>query len=275
MQGNTLSLVRRLLAPALLLTAVSLAVPMTLRAQDEAKPADGKEYTWTFKHKKGDKYRMKAKAALKLTLSGNDIPIEALSTTKHEVKEVADNGDVTTVETSESSKVSYLGMDIENAEPDRKVTEVVNKTGVVIKRTIENSQQADAALEKLSFIGASFPTPPKPVKIGDTWKTEINNPLVEGKKVTVTSKLTGKEKIKDVETLVVKVEVAVPPSAEATEKDHVKMITTYYVNPQEGRLVRVKGSIENAPFDVQGMTGIIGGEQEADILPGEKDEEKK
>src|SRR5690554_2688900 len=112
MRGNTSLRVRRLFMPAILLTAFSPVSPMALYAQEEKeKPADDMAYTWTFKYKKGDKYRIKAKAEMKFSVSGNEFPLEIASTTKHEVKEVADNGDVTTVETTEDVKISVAGQE--------------------------------------------------------------------------------------------------------------------------------------------------------------------
>jgi hypothetical protein len=265
MRENLMTPARRLLAPALLLTAMTLVAPAFVRAQDE-KPADNATYTWTFKFKKGDVYYTKDKSEGKLNLGGMDITFVGENVTKHEIKEVAENGDVTDVETLESSKISINGMEIDNPEKDRKVTTVTNKSGIIVKRKVENSSQADSPLEKLNALSASFPIPSKPVKVGDTWKTELDNPMVEGKKVTATSKLTGKEKVGDVETLVVKIEGAIPPKADATEKDHIKVTGTYYVNPQTGRLVKVKGILENAELDIMGMSTKLNGESEMVVL---------
>lgn len=256
----------RLLTPVLIFSAFASAAPVFVRAQDEAKPADNATYTWTLKQKKGDVSRMKEQTRANISAGGMEAAMEIKSVTKREVKNVAENGDVTAEYTAENVVINFNGQEIDNPEPDRKTILWINKAGVVVKQKIENSQQADSPIAKMAVLTMSTPIPDKPVKIGDTWKTEFDNPLVEGKKVTVTSKLVGKEKIGEVETLAVKMDVSVLPKADATDKDAVKLETTYYVDPQAGRVVRMKNLTDNAEFDVMGTPLKFSSESVSDLV---------
>src|SRR5688572_13414175 len=111
----------RLLAPAALLTALTLAAPAFVRAQDEKK--DETPYTWNLKFKKGDVYKFKDTMKAAVTLGGGmEFAFESKSITKTEVKDVADNGDITTLQTIVEGTITFNGMEVPNPEADRKTT---------------------------------------------------------------------------------------------------------------------------------------------------------
>ncbi|MCS6776425.1 MAG: hypothetical protein RMJ43_00975 [Chloroherpetonaceae bacterium] len=273
MRNNPSVRFTRLMAMAALLSAVS-SFTDRVRAQDEAKPADNTTYTWSFKYKKGEVLRFKEEGKLTLNAGGMELPAEVTTISRREVKNIAENGDVTMEDRLEESSFRFAGQEVPNPEPDRKTVIVINKAGIVTKLKTENSQQAGSPMEKVGMLASSTPIPEKPVRIGEEWKTELDNPLLEGKKVTVLSRLTGKEKINGVETLVVQMKAEVAPKADSGENEKIRLVTTYYVDPQAGRIVRVKSVTENVEVEVMGMTIRISAETVSNLLKEGEDGKK-
>jgi hypothetical protein len=148
-------------------------------------------------------------------------------------------------------------------ELDRKETVVLTKTGRVKSMKVENSQFSSSPLVKLAMVTESIPMSEKPVKAGDKWESEFDNPMVEGKKVKATYTLTGKEKVGDVETVAIKSTASIPPKADAEAKENIEIETVYFIDPKAGQIVRVKSSMKNVVIEEQGMTIKFSGDSES------------
>ncbi|HZO88708.1 MAG TPA: hypothetical protein VFB38_10255 [Chthonomonadaceae bacterium] len=270
---NQSSLLRLCLAGALV-AALPLAVPQFVRAQDAQ---DTTPYTWQFNYKKGDvsRYRVTGSLSGQLPNDSGDLSIVLKSVMKEEVKNTTDVGEADLGNTMESMEISVNGQPFpSNSDNQPTVTMTVNRNGLVLKRSAENNQPGLEQIIALGTLLSNMPVPPMPVKIGDTWKTELDNPLVEGKKVTLTSKLVGKEKVAGIDTLKVRVETSVPTKDGAEAKDTIKAEGVYNVDPQAGRLVRSSYDVTN--LDMQAPFGTLKNMSQklTLIVPGVNDKEE-
>ncbi len=280
---------RRWLATGALAFVLPLASLTTARAQD-AKPADTKPadaqsadvkttdmtpQIWTIKYTKGATSRVRQRATITGDAGGNEINILLKAVTKRDVKDVAENGDATIATTTESRALSFNGMDLpDDPSSYPVVTQTVSSKGLLVKQSIENSQQGGEALEKALAMVSQTPVPDKPVKPGDTWKTDIDNRFVEGKKVTVTSTLIGSEKVSGIDTVRVKTEMAIPPTADATDKNLIKVVGFINVDPKVGRVVRSEYNLDNVTLSLGGNEVTVKGKLSgALIVPGVNDKE--
>jgi hypothetical protein len=251
----------RLFVPAALLTAFTFTAPAFVRAQDEKK--DETPHTWAIKYKKGDTFKLREKSNADISVAGMDLKLEIKQVLKNEVKDVAENGDATIIQTIESSTILFNGMEVPNPEPDAKRTTVVNKAGRIKSVKMENSQQADSPLVKLTLITETAPMSEKAVKVGDKWESEFDNPLVEGKKIKASYTLTGKEKVGDIEAIKIKSTTTIPPKADAAEKDNIEIETTYFIDPKANQVVRIKSTTKNVEFEAMGMMLKFSGDQDS------------
>ena len=227
--------------------ALCACVPTLARAQNEKPADDGKTYSWTYKYRKGRISHSVAKVKMNGSLS-NGVGLEMVMKGKarEEVKGVADNGDATIVEKNEELEMTVNGNSVPNPAVGSITTAVFSSNGLVLKRERSVAvQEGSEILQKLDRILLAQPAPPMPVKIGETWTTDLDNPLLEGKKVTFTSKLTGKERIQGVEALAVEVQVDVPTKEGAEATDIVKLSGTYYLDPAQGRHLKLNYLVEN------------------------------
>lgn len=238
-------------APRLLLAGAlfaALSFTGVVLAQDAAK--DDTPHTWEFQRKKGDTAKYRQKIAINGMLAGGtEIKVEVKTLNKQTVEEVTDTGDATVVTTTESRSVTFNGNPIPDDNEHPKVTQTLSKNGLVLKYTLEKGPEGQ---EKLSLLGAvlsATPTPDKPVKVGDSWKTDIDNRLVTGKKVTVESTFVGTEKVLNTDALKIRIKMNVPTKADADDKATVKMDGFYYLDPKTGRLIRTQYTAENVPLE--------------------------
>src|SRR5205085_2360537 len=150
-----------------------------------------------------------------------------------EVKDVNEAGDTTLTQTTESSQFTLNGQE-QPTDPAAltTTTQTVSKTGLILKQSVANGQPEWTKVYEISSMLTVTPAPTQPVKIGDTWKTEMDNRVVEGKKVTVTSTLVGKEKVAGMDALKVRIKMEIPPTADAADSDTIKSEGTYFVEPQ-------------------------------------------
>jgi hypothetical protein len=91
----------------------------------------------------------------------------------------------------------------------------------------------------------------KEVKKNDTWETEIENPAVKEKKVTVKGTYLGNETVDGVELWKVK-----QTADAATDKDGGKLSVdfTSWINPTNGQVVKSEGVVKDLPTMFGPMT---------------------
>lgn len=268
---------RRRNAPAFCLSVALLSLAVGLAARAEDTPKDTTPYTWTFKYKKGDasKYRQNLRVSGMLGCNGFEGEVKAVS--KVEVKETTDKGEATLVQTLESQDRVLNGIPLpDDPETHFIITRTVTPTGLLLKHEVEKIPAGLERLVTLSLMQSIMPTPEKAVQIGDSWKTEVDNLLLPGKKVTMTSTLDSKGKVAGVETLKVKFAVAIPTEEKAEEKQTVQVEGAYEVDPKEGRLMRALYSVDNMELTLLGQVVRAKANGKLTlIVPGVNDKDEK
>jgi hypothetical protein len=233
-------------------------------------------YSWTLHPKKGETARFRQNLQLDSELEAANLHIVINTVTKQEVKDVVPTGDATWIVTTESVKTSVNGKPLPPSGPPYSTTTlVVSKTGQLLKRTMENASKTN---QKLSEIGAMFsvtPTPPQPVKAGDSWKTEIANRVVPGKKVTMLSTLIGPGRVLGLDALKVRTKIDIPTTADGSEDNTVHVEGVYVIEPKTGRILQAAYTAQNMEIElgpdktltVKALTRL------ARIVPGVNDED--
>jgi hypothetical protein len=203
--------------------------------------ADDKPITLTRTYKKGESARYKAES--KITTPMGEAK---LTGTSHMiVKEVKPDGTVVVDEISEGGKISLAGMDIDI--PQMPATTLTrDKSGRLTdyKRPETLQSQEDPAVAKLmASIGTALLTD-KPVKVGDSWETQVENPLDTDNKVKVKTTFTGLEKVDDCELWKIK-----QYTEASTGKLGGKLIYSgvYWLDPANGQEMKAEVDIKDLP----------------------------
>lgn len=221
-----------------------VAAPLVVRAD----APDDKPVTLGYTYKEKDVFRQKT--TIEANLMGMDIVVT--STSKMSVKEIKKNGDVVLEITDEGSHLTGQGID-QDLPPRAAQTIVRNKVGKLIElKTDEAAAQFMAPeVQKLSTMIGDVLFPEKPVKAGETWQTELDNPIIKGKKVVVKGTFIGVEKLDGMDVWKVK------QSAEAaTAEDGTKMsieITTF-LDPATGEAVKSESIVKDLPTQFGAMS---------------------
>jgi hypothetical protein len=132
------------------------------------------------------------RVVVKGNFAGKDVVVT--QTERESIKEIKPNGDVVGIGSTESTVVSVDGMEIEQPALPA-VTETRDRRGKLINLAVGDSASAGPDMETQSLLASldAVILPEKPVKPGDTWTTDITNPLDKKRKLTITTVYTGAE----------------------------------------------------------------------------------
>lgn len=186
---------------------------------------------------------------IKTSVMGMDIVVNQNS--KDTVKEVKENGDVVVEIVDEGSTLNVGGMDRDQPmAPPRTITR--DKFGKVKEYKSEDIAgfMTPEVSRLLSMIATSLLTD-KLVKANDTWQTELDNPAVKEKKVTVKDTFLGIDKIdgKDYWKIKQTAEAAVD-----TDGGKMNYEITEWINPVDGEAFKIDGVIKDVPTQVGTIT---------------------
>ena len=235
------------------LPAALLTIGIAAYAQDAV--------TLTRKFKEGDVIRFKT--VVNATVMGGEAVVT--STAKQTVKKVKDNGEITVSIVDEGGKLSFGGME-QDLPAGAEVVETRDKAGKLSKIEFPNGGQEFMTPEvrHLTSLLAEPMLSDKPVKAGDTWTVEVDNPAVKGKKVTFKGTFAGSEKLADSETWKLK------QTAEAISDDKGAKIaaeTTYWLDPATGQTIKSESAVKGIPTQFGEMSWTAKSER---VKPEEK-----
>lgn len=191
----------------------------------------------------------RTKNVIKTSVMGMDLVIN--QTQKDTIKAVKDNGDFVTEIADEGSTINIGGMDRDQpAAPSRTVTR--DKFGKVKEMQAQDAGgfMAPEVAKLMAELSTSILTD-KAVKTNDTWQTELENPAVKTKKVTVKDTYLGLDKVDGKDYWKIK------QTAEAIVDDTGSKMTyeiTAWINPVDGTAVKVEGTIKDVPTQVGPLT---------------------
>lgn len=206
--------------------------PAIVRADDD------KPVTLASPAKAGDSVRYRS--TIDVDLNGNEIKV--IQNRKHTVKEVKDSGEITLIVAEEGGKLSLGGneQEIPGGEP---TTVTLTKTRKILthKPDGENPYLSASTRHLLAIVDTPI-LPDKAVKPGDSWTTELDNPAVKGKKVTVKTTYVGNDKVDG--TAVWKIKQTVEADTEAGK---MSTETTSLLDASNGQLISAEQTMKGVP----------------------------
>lgn len=256
--------------PAIIAALLVSAAPLTARAQEAAAPVA----PWEFKFKKGDvqRYRTYIKVSARLADDSGNLAIATRSSSRHDIKDVADDGTTVYEQLDEKFDATFNGKPVvpdPGAPKPKPIVATVAKNGLMTKRVNPNSDPFDPA-DKVIRALQSMPVPTSPLKVGDTWKTDLPNPLLKNKLISANSTFKGTEKVLGVDALKIELKMDFPSAFGADESETVHYLATYYIDTKDHQLVRATYTLKNAllPFPAKNVQAQV---YVSRIVPGQND----
>ena len=235
-------------------------------AAQTPKPADDTTYTLKRTYKAGDvdRYKLDYHMSLNIPQLGGDTEIIMQMVMKETTKEVKTDGTVVTEDLYEQGTVNLGGMEVDLTAQLPKLTITRSKMKLDVKAEGGNEMLTDQMVEMVKAMyqqqDAVYPT--KPVKIGDSWKVEMNTPTPDGKTVKTTGNATlvDTEMLNGQKTLKIKYVIE---AAEGQSDTKMHGETTSNVDIKSGKQLKVvsktdgeaMGSKVSAKMTMTLMTG--------------------
>jgi hypothetical protein len=196
------------------------ALPALRQDAPPAPPQDpDRTYSPVSKYAAGDllKYRMTMTMAMEMVVPGGGaspmppMNMESTATVAMKTAGVKPDGTAVVVMTTGNAKSIMNGSEFPTP-PAPAITMEIDKRGMSKVRGLEKVKGAEMLgqfmnMNNVPSMGAILPE--RPVKIGDTWETELPSPM-GGQKYKMVSTLLGVEKVGDQETLKIKQDFTVP-----------------------------------------------------------------
>jgi hypothetical protein len=180
-----------------------------------------------------------AKYHLKATLEGAQFgDAELNATVTEKVTKLADSGDYELQSTMSDGKVTVGGQEMEIPSQDATVT-TYNALGQALSIKDPSGDPNSMRLAHLQ----SLIFPKTPVKVGDSWTVTIKKDDKGSVDAEGTYKVEGTEKVGDYDTL------KISGNYKETGGDTPASSTgTYWINIKDGTLVKLVGSMKQAPY---------------------------
>ena len=229
----------RVLSAAMLLTAAIAA------------NADEKTVTLARTYKVGDKVSHK----VTVTVSVNGMDVVVTRTAKSAVKEVKPTGEVVIIQTDDGSTLNIGGQEQQQpAGPP--VTEIRNKNGKLTEVKVEEAAGGfmTPEIQQLVAKASDVHLTDKPVKAGDTWTSEFDNPAVKGKKFTAKSTYVGVEKVDGQDLWKVKQTVEADSDADGKK---LTIDLTAWLDPAKGQTIKMEGIAKDIPTNFGSLTWVM------------------
>jgi hypothetical protein len=212
---------------------------------------------WIFEHKKGEelRYRTYIRIMARTPDDSGEVDLTVRSTSKNTTRELTPEGNVIWEQLDEpGSAASLNGMPLPPADEVKPVTITFGKNGVVLKRLNPLADPGDQTQRLLPLLSA-LPVPPVGVKAGDSWKTDLPNPMLKNKIVTFNSTLVGNETVLGLDCLKVELKASFPTAYGITEKEYFQLTETYWLDAKTRQLVRSSYVVKNAmlPFPAKSI----------------------
>lgn len=235
---------------------------------------------WTFEHKKGEvlRYRTYIVVAARTPDDTGDVKLTVRSSSKNTTKDITADGLVIWEQLDDAGvEVKLNGMAVTSDEAPKPVTVTLAKSGLIVKRVNPAADPSDMSQKALPIL-SSWPVPPVGVKPGDTWKSELANPMLKNKFFTATSTLVGNESVLGIDCLKVQLTMSFPAVYGATEPEFLQHTATYWLDAKTRQLVRTSAVTKNPvfPFTLKNaearafVSRIVSGQNDTSDPEGEK-----
>ena len=268
---------------AFALFAVTLSVLPAQVAQAQTAPAvvakDG-TYSWTVNFTKGEapRYRTYIKISGRQADESGDIIITTRGESKHDVKDVLPDGTATYEQLDTLNAATFQNMPLPaDKKPPVPVVITYSKAGIMVKRVNPAADPFDRSQKGIPNL-MCIPAPVAPVKVGESWKSEVPNLLVKGQKISITQTLVAAEKVMGVDCLKLTAKFDFPTTYGAQESEISKVDSTIWIEVKTGQVFKIVNTTINPllPFPAAKVTStaittrIVAGQNDKEDVDGEK-----
>jgi hypothetical protein len=210
---------------------------------------------------------LKYKTVNKVDANGMDVVLKHGD--KITVKEIKPDGQVVTEHATGAGTLTIGGQDQE-VPAGAPVTETYDKTGKLATYKADHADETymSAPVQNLLEIAAHVILTDKPVKTGDTWQTEVDNPAVKGKKITIKGTYLGIEKKDGVDLWKIKQTLEADTGADGAK---LTAEQTSYLDPADGHDVKSTADIKGVPT----MYGVLNFKVEVALAKDDADTKKE
>ena len=253
-------------------------VLLTVGALATLATAQTSEPGWSFIYQKGEapRFRTYIRITARNPDDTDDIKLTVRSTSKNTVVDITPEGSVVWEQLDEKAEATINGMTLPVPDDIKPVVVTFSSRGIVTKRVNPSADPADLT-QKLVRVFGSLPVPPMGVKLGDTWETELPNPMLKNKQLKVRSTFVAKESVLGVECLKVQLTATFPYAYGLDESDYLQFNETYWLDAKTRQLIRASYTAKNAllPFPAKNVAAqaltsrIIEGQNETSDPDGE------
>ena len=268
---------------AFALFAVTLSVLPAQVAQAQTAPAvvakDG-TYSWTVNFTKGEapRYRTYIKISGRQADESGDIIITTRGESKHDVKDVLPDGTATYEQLDTLNAATFQNMPLPaDKKPPVPVVITYSKAGIMVKRVNPAADPFDRSQKGIPNL-MCIPAPVAPVKVGESWKSEVPNLLVKGQKISITQTLVAAEKVMGVDCLKLTAKYDFPTTYGAQESEISKVDSPIWSEVKTGQVFKIVNTTINPllPFPAAKVTStaittkIVAGQNDKEDADGEK-----
>ena len=268
---------------AFALFAVTLSVLPAQVAQAQTAPAvvakDG-TYSWTVNFTKGEapRYRTYIKISGRQADESGDVLITTRGESKHDVKDVLPDGTATYEQLDTLNAATFQNMPLPaDKKPPVPVVITYSKAGIMVKRVNPAADPFDRSQKGIPNL-MCIPAPVAPVKVGESWKSEVPNLLVKGQKISITQTLIAAEKVMGVDCLKLTAKYDFPTTYGAQESEISKVDSTIWIEVKTGQVFKIVNTTINPllPFPAAKVTStaittkIVAGQNDKEDVDGEK-----
>ena len=268
---------------AFALFAVTLSVLPAQVAQAQTAPAvvakDG-TYSWTVNFTKGEapRYRTYIKISGRQADESGDIIITTRGESKHDVKDVLPDGTATYEQLDTLNAATFQNMPLPaDKKPPVPVVITYSKAGIMVKRVNPAADPFDRSQKGIPNL-MCIPAPVSPVKVGESWKSEVPNLLVKGQKISITQTLVAAEKVMGVDCVKLTAKYDFPTTYGAQESEISKVDSTIWIEVKTGQVFKIVNTTINPllPFPAAKVTStaittrIVAGQNDKEDADGEK-----
>lgn len=215
------------------LVFLALSSIQTAMAQDAV--------TMTAKHEKAAV--VKFKMSIKASVMGADVLLTMVRKTT--VKEIKDNGDAVIEQVSEDGKLTIDGKDMDNPGfPLMTLTTSKLNRVTAFDMSKEGQQIMAPEVQHLLAMMNTIQFANKAVKPGDTWDTDLDNPVKKDKKFTVTTAFVGMERVDGISAWKLTQKAEAPADADGN-----KLVSNFtsWLNPVDGETIKLEGKVKDLP----------------------------
>ena len=197
---------------------------------------------------------------------------------KHDVKDVLPDGTATYEQLDTLNAATFQNMPLPaDKKPPVPVVITYSKAGIMVKRVNPAADPFDRSQKGIPNL-MCIPAPVAPVKVGESWKSEVPNLLVKGQKISITQTLVAAEKVMGVDCLKLTAKYDFPTTYGAQESEISKVDSTIWIEVKTGQVFKIVNTTINPllPFPAAKVTStaittkIVAGQNDKEDADGEK-----